>query len=84
MTLNNERLVRFTFDLIDEDKSGFIDPDEFHALCKRISPQMTEEEIADALEVIDEDGDGTRDEPVCVVGSAPVGASADFGRGAQV
>jgi len=61
-----ETYVRETFDQFDVDNGGTIDPDEFRLLCKRISPTMTEADIAEALEVIDEDGDGeiTSGEPV--------------------
>ncbi len=53
-----EKYVRDTFRAFDADGGGTIDPEEFRHLCKRISPTMGEEDITEALEVIDEDGDG--------------------------
>lgn len=53
-----QKYVRDTFDSFDADGSGAIDPDEFRRLCKRISPTMSDEDVEEALEVIDEDGDG--------------------------
>lgn len=53
-----EKYVRDTFRAFDSDNGGTIDPEEFRRLCKRISPTMSEEDIAEALDVIDEDGDG--------------------------
>ena len=53
-----QKYVRETFETFDVDGGGTIDPDEFRQLCRRISPTMTDEDVAEALEVIDEDGDG--------------------------
>ena len=59
-----ETYVRETFDSFDNDKGGTIDPDEFRRLCQRISQPSSERwgdseaEVQEALEIIDEDGDG--------------------------
>ena len=44
-----EKYVRDTFRAFDSDNGGTIDPEEFRRLCKRISPTMSEEDIADAI-----------------------------------
>ena len=53
-----QKYVRDTFASFDTDGGGTIDPQEFWRMCKRISPTMTDADVAEALEVIDEDGDG--------------------------
>lgn len=53
-----QKYVRDTFASFDSDDGGTIDPQEFWRMCKRISPTMTDADVAEALEVIDEDGDG--------------------------
>ena len=50
--------IRAAFDSVDTDGSGVIDGTEFTALCMKLDATMTEDEVDDALETLDEDGDG--------------------------
>lgn len=50
--------VRAFFDQFDSDGSGNINPDEFRQLCEQLRPGMGEEEMDQALEALDADGDG--------------------------
>ena len=40
------------------DDSGNINPDEFRQLCEKLQPGMDEEDMEQALEELDSDGDG--------------------------
>ena len=60
LTLTNERIVRFTFDLIDEDKSGYLSKDEVFEMVRLMA--TTEEEVQAKVQklmnVLDANGDG--------------------------
>eukprot|EP01051_Picozoa_sp_SAG22_P022882 SAG22_NODE_5666_length_975_cov_1.004566_1_plen_299_part_00 len=56
--LRIEKQLRESFDIIDVDRSGEVDTDEFRSLCKRLDPSMSAAAIKNAITAIDENGDG--------------------------
>ena len=55
---HREAYVRETFHSIDADGSGMIDHDEFRSVCLKIDPTLTDADIDDAVEIIDDNSDG--------------------------
>ena len=51
--------LRFLFDLYDTDKSGDLDLDELRNLASEMGKELTERELQDAIDEMDEDGGGT-------------------------
>jgi Ca2+-binding EF-hand superfamily protein len=83
LTLTNERIVRFTFDLIDEDKSGYLSKDEVFEMVRLMA--TTEEEVQAKVQklmnVLDANGDGRGGKSARRsqrLRSRPVSFSADF------
>ena len=62
--------IRDIFDDIDTDKSGFLEPPEFKALCLRLEPTMNEGDVQAALDAMDSDNDGVVDFEECVAPAA--------------
>ena len=60
LTLNNERLVRFTFDLIDEDKSGYLSKAEVFEMVRLMasSEDEVQAKVQKLMNVLDANGDG--------------------------
>jgi len=56
-----EAQLRRTFDGVDEDGSGEIEPPEFKRLCRRLDARLSDEVVAEAWRQIDEDGSGSAD-----------------------
>jgi Ca2+-binding EF-hand superfamily protein len=52
-----EQNLRDVFDIFDADGSGFIDRDEMRVLMKKLAQDLTEEEITQIMEEVDQDGD---------------------------
>ncbi len=50
--------VREFFAQFDNDGSGNVSPEEFKELCQAMQPDMSDEDVAAALEQLDSDGDG--------------------------
>ena len=53
-----EKHLRDVFDMFDADGSGCIDRNEMRALMKKLAQDLTEEEITQIMEEVDQDGDG--------------------------
>jgi calmodulin len=52
-----EQNLRDVFDIFDADGSGYIDRDEMRVLMKKLAQDLTEEEITQIMEEVDQDGD---------------------------
>ena len=49
---------RKMFDSVDSDKSGFIDPNEFQRLMRKLDATMSAQDVKIALGILDANGDG--------------------------
>ena len=52
-----EQNLRDVFDIFDADGSGYIDRNEMRVLMKKLAQDLTEEEITQIMEEVDQDGD---------------------------
>eukprot|EP01043_Picozoa_sp_COSAG02_P069640 COSAG02_NODE_12015_length_1613_cov_1.401585_1_plen_405_part_10 len=57
LELDHEEL-KAVFASIDTDGNGFIDPDEFTTLCHELDSSMTDDDMEDAFDTMDQDADG--------------------------
>ena len=53
-----EQNLRDVFNIFDADGSGFIDRHEMRLICAKLAQDLTEDEIGQLIEVVDQDGDG--------------------------
>lgn len=52
-----EQNLRDVFDIFDADGSGYIDRNEMRTLMKKLAQDLTEEEITQIMDEVDQDGD---------------------------
>ena len=58
IALNNLCYLKQEFDLYDEDNSGFIDLNELRELLEKLGEDLSEEELQQAFQELDQDASG--------------------------